>query len=591
MLEYLERSNLFVISLDGERRWYRYHHLFADLLRQRLQREQGALVPKLHRRASKWYADRGWMPDAVHHALAAQDSIGASELIEQAAWAMLTRGEFAMLLGWLKALPDALVRSRPRLKVLCAWSLTLTGQLEDAESYLPSSPESSDDPGVQGEVAAIRAHIAGLRDDGRRAIEIAHQAFEHLPSGNPFLRGYLALNLGLARWRSGDMIAGSRAIKEAIALGHAANSPYLTLVATARLGHVQEMQGLLGEALVTHQAALQLAAEQGDRPVPYAGVAHVGIAEVLYEQNDLESALSHATEGIHLCERGGISSYMLAGRFILAQLAKAQGDVEAALQTLQAAEQLAEQYDYVYLLAEQAELRARLQIAQGKLQAASQWVERRRPISVEESTLTIAREMELLTVARVRIAQGLGDPRATGNRNKFGQAQRLLTGMLKAAEAAGRAGSAIRIRVLQARLFQTRGDLDQALSALGRAFILAEPEGYVRTFVDEGEPMAALLRQALSRGIAPDYAARLLAAFDQEAEPTPPGMDALVEPLTEREMDVLRLIAAGLSNPEIADELVIAVSTVKSHVNHIYGKLAADSRTRAIAKAREIGLL
>jgi LuxR family maltose regulon positive regulatory protein len=598
ILEHLERNNLFVVPLDDERRWYRYHHLFADLLQHRLQRERGDLVHELHRRAGQWYERNEMIPEAVSHALLAQDFPWAASLVERTAWGMLTRGEFARLLGWLDALPDSLVRSRPRLGVFRAWSLTLTGQLDRAETHLSDLNVQH----VQGQVAAIQSHIAGLRDDGRRAIELAQQAIDHLPRESLFLRGYLALNLGLAYWRSGDFAAGSQVLTEAISLGRAAGSEYLTLVATARLGHVQEMQGLLHQALATHREALQLAAEQGRRLVPYAGVAHVGIAEVLYEWNDLDGARHHATQGVNLCEIGGISSYLLAGRFILAQVSQARGDVDGALAIIQNAERLAQRYDYVYLVAEQAEFRARIWIEQGNVQSASQWVEGHSASFPEEPDLTIAREMELIAVARVLAAQGLSpDPpshcsAAERTNDKMDQALRLLARLLGAAETARRAGSEIRILVLQALGFQAQGDRVRALVSLERALSLAEPEGFVRTFVDEGEPSARLLRRALSQRIAPNYVTRLLAAFGQEvalASPAPasPARGSLVEPLSDRELEVLRLIAAGLSNPEIAQELVIAVSTVKSHVNHIFGKLGVTSRTQAVARARELNLL
>jgi LuxR family maltose regulon positive regulatory protein len=608
VLEYLEKNNLFVGPLDDERKWYRYHHLLTDLLRQRLQREKPDLVPELHRRASGWYEQSRLTAEAVNHALAAGDYEQAACLVESNAWETLMRGECTTLLDWIDAFPDRLVRSRPRLGVSRAWSLTLTGQLDSAEAYL----SDIDVQHVQGEVAAIRAHIAGLQDDGPRSIEFARQAFAHLPQENVFMRGYFALNLGLAYWRSGDMVSGSEVLSEAASFARAADSKYLTLVATTRLGHVQEMQGLLHQAVATHRDALQLADERGGRPAPYAGVAHVGIAETLYEWNDLDGAMRHAMEGINLCEIGGITSYMLAGRFILAQVAQARGDLDGALEILQKAERLAQRYDYVYLLAEQAELRARLWIAQGNVQAASRWVEGHKVSSIDELDPTIAREIEQIAVARVLIARGLlpdasSNPRhdrssshrspaervktAPSRKDEIDEALRLLAKLLEKAQAAERKGSAIKVLALRALVFRALDDQDQALSTLERALSLAEPEGYVRTFVDEGEPMARLLRQALSRDIAPNYVARLLAASGEKAELTSPAMESLIEPLSERELEVLRLVAAGLSNREIAQELVIAVSTVKSHINHIYGKLGVKHRTQAVARAQAIGML
>jgi LuxR family maltose regulon positive regulatory protein len=573
MLEYLERNNLFVVPLDDMRHWYRYHRLFADRLRQRLQQEKRDLVPELHRRASEWYEDNGLISEAVGHALASRDHEWAADLIEHTAWSTWIRGELSTLLGWLGALPDELVRSRSRLGLFYASSLAFAGQLDGVESYLADI-----DVEYACAVAAIRAFVAAARGDVPRAIGLAHQAFEHLPEENPSLSGLLALILGTVYWQAGDLGNASRALLEAITVSQTAGRTYLTSYATASLGHVQRMQGLLHQAVATQRTALQLASEPSNRPAPIAGMAYVGIAGPLYEWNDLDGATHHALEGIRLSELGGRVSDLLRGRVVLAQVYQAQGDVDRASETIQGAERLAQRYDYAFLMAQVAELQVRLWMAQGNVAAASRWVEEHRSSPVDE--LNSAHEVEQTAVARVLIAQGRPD-----------ESLSLLSRLLEAAEAAGRKGSVIRILAHQALAFQGQADVEGASSALERALSLAEPEGYVRTFLDEGEPMAKLLLQALSRDIAPNYVARLLAAFGQEVKLKPFAGQSLVEPLSGREIEVLRLIAAGLSNPEIAGELVIAVSTVKSHVNHIYGKLGVESRTRAVARARELGLL
>jgi LuxR family maltose regulon positive regulatory protein len=584
ILEHLERNNLFIVPLDDERRWYRYHRLFADQLRQRLHQKRRDLVLKLHQRASEWYEENGLIPEAVSHALASGNLERAAGLIEWTAWQILTRGEMTTVLGWLGALPPNLVHSRPQLCILHAWALAFAGELDSVEPCL----QDIDVQQVQGEVAAVRAYVATARGEASRAIELAHLALGLLPEEKWFSRGIVALSLGLAHQSSGELAAASRALAEAISLSRAADQTYMTLVATTTLGRVQERQGLLCQAMATYQEASEMASGSGSQPAPFAGMAHVGIAEVLCEWNDLDNAMRYAMDGIELSELGGFVLYLLAGHAILARVHWARGEVNSALEVIQKAERLAQRYGYAYLTAVVAELRSRLWLAQGNLAAASRWAQEHRWSPGDR--LDSAREVEQMAVARVLIAH-----------EKPGEALQLLTRLLEAAQAAARMGSAIKILTLQALAFQAQGEMEESMSALERALSLAEPEGYVRTFVDEGEPMARLLsqilvaqrkgRQALSRGIAPSYVAGLLAAFGQEAELASPAMESLVEPLTERELEVLRLIVAGLSNSEIAEGLVIAVSTVKSHVNHIYGKLGVESRTQAVARAQELALL
>jgi LuxR family maltose regulon positive regulatory protein len=357
------------------------------------------------------------------------------------------------------------------------------------------------------------------------------------------------------------------------------------------------MQGMLHQALETHRDALQLGARPGKRPVPFAGMAYVGIAMLLYEWNDLEAALHYAREGIGLSEMGGRVSYVLAGRTVLALVYQARGEVGRAFETIRKVEELAQRHGHPYVMAEMAELRIRLWIAQGNLVTASQWALEYDGSVFDEGIPPLAHEMQQIAMVRVLIARALSsasdEPSRAGlpNADEIDDALGHLEGLLDGAEASGRARSVIKILALQALAFQAQGDQGRAMSALGRALFLAEPEGYVRTFVDEGEPISMLLRSARAQGLAPSYVASLLAVLGEAATPVPPEVQPLVEPLTERELEVLCLIAAGLSNQEIAQELVIAVSTVKSHINHVYGKMGVKSRTQAVARAQSLGML
>ncbi|MFL7794468.1 MAG: LuxR C-terminal-related transcriptional regulator [Anaerolineae bacterium] len=574
ILEHLERSNLFVIPLDDERRWYRYHHLFADLLRQSLQREQSDLVPTLHRRASEWYQAKELYPDAVSHSLAAGDEERAAELIGREGWDMLVRGEMRELLGWLDSLPQELVNSRPQLGVLRAWALALTGRWDDVEQSLMQIGEGD----MPGEMAALQAYIASVQGDVPRTIALCKQASEALPERKWFSRSFVALSLGIAYFADRQVQAARKALSEAVELFQKAGLSYMVQAAMMELGLVQQMAGSLHEADQTFRTALNLAPGQDIRPVPITGMAYLGLARAQYEWNNLDHALQNVKKGIEVTDLGGFTIVLLHNYVQLIEVYMARGDMMAALQTFEKAERLAQQRHYPDISSLLVSLQVRFWLMQGDLTAASQWLQEHR--SSAGDVPEFAQEPEQIAAAKVLLAL-----------NQPASALVLLRRLQSLAEETGRIWRLIEILLLQALALQVEENWDQAVFTLGRALSLAEPEGYVRTFLDKGEPLARLLRRALSAGIAPNYVARLLATFGEEASSLSPAMDALVEPLTEREIDVLRLIVAGLSNAEIAEELFVAVSTVKSHVNHIYGKLGVGNRIQAAEHARSLGLV
>jgi LuxR family maltose regulon positive regulatory protein len=487
---------------------------------------------------------------------------------------MLTRGEMTTLLGWLDALPEDAVRARPRLGILRAWALALTGQLDEADSYLSGAEARYG----RGEVAAVRGYIAHHRGKPARAIEHCEEALELLPEEDWFSRGFAAVILGTAPLSRGDAVTASRALTGAVRLGRRAGQTHLTLIALTMLGEAQEAEGHLHQAVRSHRDALQLASEYSAEPVPFAGMAYVGLAGPLYEWNDLDEAMHCATIGLELSQQAASVDTIEDAYFNLALLYHALGNRREALEAIQEVGRVAQRDGHSHWMVKTFATRSWWWLDQGNIAAAAH--------CAQQSSLHAAgatdyvREYAQMASARLLLAQ-----------DRPGEALRLLARLHEVAELAGRMKSAIKILALQALASQRHGDSERALSSLTRALSLAQPEGYVRTFVDEGEPMARLLRLALSQGIAPHYVAQLVAAFGEEAELPSPGMESLIEPLTERELEVLRLIVAGLSNPEIAEELFIAVSTVKSHVNHIYGKLDVKNRTQAVVKTQELGLL
>jgi LuxR family maltose regulon positive regulatory protein len=591
MLAHLRQRNLFILPLDDEHRWYRYHHLFANLLGNLLRKEYPSEhIQELHCRASEWYDRNGLAIDAVNHALAARDFERVAQLIERNSLAMVSRGELTTLLRWIDALPDGLTRSRPGLCIHQAWPLTLAGRADAAEPFLQQieqqvSPKdlSSENQEILGHVAAMRAMMAMMRSDMPQAIELALRADKLLPPGNVIPRNTIFSTLASAYYAEGELGKVGQAIAEALKLGRIVGNVWMVVRSLCDLADLRVVQGQLREAIELVQEALQWAEARGLRQLGTVGYALVKLGEICYERNDLIAARDHVVEGVNLMQGWQQPYEMVGGHTALAIILQAQNDVAGALEALQKAETIRSQHPNYYRLDSMLNsCRIRLRLAQdGPEEAARQAMETR----LGENTASIFREQEQMLLARVCIAQG-----------RWGDALHLLAQLAKDAEAGGRFGHLIEIQALQAVAAELQGNAARALTALEKALKLGEAEGYVRVFVDLGAPMARLLQQATARGIAPDYVSQMLAVFGtgetkSAPAPTSSGAAPLAELLTERELEVLQLIGEGRSNQDIATALVITINTIKKHTSSIYGKLGVHSRTQAVVRAQELGLL
>ena len=613
ILEMLQHTNLFIVPLDDERRWYRYHHLFADLLRQRLRQAHLEQIPTLHSRASEWYEENGLPSDAIRHALAAEDFERAADLAELS-WP--DWNEPFQSIAWLsvaKALPEELVRARPVLSVLYAQAYLSAGKLEaaearllDAERWLEPTTGMSDRPeapstkmvvvdeeqfrSLPASLATARAYHAMAIGDVPGTVNHAQRALDLLPERDHLRRASLTALLGLTYWAHGDLEAAYRIFSDGLAGMQRAGDIPGAIGSTFVLADIKMTLGHLHEAASTYERALKLATELG-KPMP-SGTEDVytGISALHRERGDLEAAAQDLATSKKLGEQVELPDWQYRWCIAQARLKETLGDLDSALDLLDEAERL-----YVRTplpnVRPIAAMKARVWVRQGRLAEALGWA-RERGLSVDAG-LSYLREFEHITLARVLIAQYESD-QLDGS---IHEAVELLERLLQAAEEGGRTGSVIEILLLQALAHHAQGDIPRALDPLERALTLAEPEGYVRLFVDEGPPMARLLYEALSRGIAPDYVRRLLAAVpvsepEQAHKLAPKTHEAeWVEPPSERELEVLQLIAEGLTNQEIASKLFLSLNTVKVHTRNIYGKLGAHHRAEAVARARALGIL
>jgi LuxR family maltose regulon positive regulatory protein len=611
-LEELERANLFLIPLDNERRWYRYHPLFADVLRMHLRAEQPDQVSALHRRASDWYEHYGSMDNAIRHALAAEDFARAADLVELIMPAMTRNQQYATLRGWLKAIPDELVRLRPVLSTGYAKVCVFFGKFEDveprlrdAERWIDTTAEMREQPEspaagmvvvdeqefsrLPGMIALIRAGLALARGDMPETVKNARRVLDLASEDDLLMLGGAASQLGLAAWTSGDLDTASRMTAEGMADLRLAGFISPAIGGARVLADIQIAQGRLHEAMTTYERALQWATEPGTPVLPGAADMHVGMSSLHYEHNDLKTATQHLLTSQALGELAGLPPNPYRWCAAMARIRGAEGDPDGALDLLDQAERL---YDPAFApnVRPIATRKARVWLAQGRFDETLGWA-RTQGLSVGDE-LSYLREFDHITLARVLLARYQTD-RAEGS---ISGAVGLLERLLEAAEEGGRKGSVIEILVLQAMAYHAQSDLPGVLLPLRHALALAEPEGYVRIFLDEGSSMMQLLREASARETMPDYTDKLLAAFEAEKrrgedKPALPAAQPLIEPLSQRELRVLQLISQGLSNREIGERLFLALDTVKGHNRRLFDKLQVQSRTEAIARARELGLL
>ena len=605
VLEQLERAGLFLVPLDEVRRWWRYHHLFADLLRARMLEQQPAQAARLHHNAASWYQEHGLADDAIRHAAAAGELAWAARLIEQHFDAVFSlRGEAETIRRWLATLPADLVRSRPRLLLAQAGIAVTSGRLaevepllEQAERALADADKQPFEPTVgradsllvnaRALVAVLRGTLAELHGDAEATATFAARAQAELGEGERHLSSIIQGFRGVAEWLHGHLAEAERAWASSFARRRAADLTTLAAMAGYGLEQVQRAQGRLDAAARTAQEVLEITVLPGRPPLPAAGPGYVSLAELAYQRNELDTALRQVTEGIALCRQFVYTRPLAFGLGTLAWIRQATGDpagAQAAMgEAIQAAPSPPSPFNPV------PAQRARLLLAQGDLAAAARWIHDCGLDPDDEPDYP--REHGHLVLARVLLAQHLP-----------GQALALLDRLHLAATAQGRIGSIIEIGALRALALAARGDQAAGLDALAEVLALAFPQGHVRVFADEGPPMAALLgnlvaqRTGHAAGIPLAWLARVQRAFDAKHATSDSGRGAttaaaLAGQLTTRELEILKMLTAGRSNQAIAGELVVTLDTVKKHVSHVLAKLGAASRTEAVARARELSLI
>lgn len=586
ILDHLEQANLFILPLDNRRQWYRYHRLFGELLRARLGNPSEQLEV-LHCRAAAWYQAHGYTAEAIRHALQAPNFEQAAHLVEQVYQKMALRGELMTLRGWLDALPPAMVKSRPRLSLAYAWASAYSSRydqlqhaLTQAEAALPEV-DTAEATRLQGEIFALRAVFMSLYGYTRQTQELARQALALVDEEQWLLKALSYQALGNANRLQGQPIAATEAYQQAQAAFLAHGTPFLTLVPLARQGQVQVLQGRLHQAVATFEQVINQAGDHGGESLIMAGESFVHLAGVFYEWDDLVKARECLEKELGLARQGHMVIALLACYLLLARVEQAQNHPEAADAALREGELLAAQYDFPYMTVQTAMVRAWLELCGGHLDSAVSWANTYTTQPRTEAVPEILWETADLMVARIRLAQGKPDT-----------AWKIVAEIQETAEKNGRLRTILETLVLQTFICQVKGQPHQAEETLRRALRLAEPEGYIRLFVDEGAPLAVLLQRIAVHDHS-EYLAELITAasdlrltiYDLRLAET--ELDAL----TERELEILTRMARGASNQQIADDLVIGVGTVKGHINHILSKLGARNRTEAVARRRELNLL
>lgn len=593
ILESLEHKNLFIIPLDDRREWYRYHRLFADLLKQRLTLLHPDIEQELQKRASDWYEGNELIEAAIEHALAAGDSERAASLIEHCAETTLMQSQVTTLSGWLEQLPEEEIHRRPTLGVYHAWALLWKGApLEAIEARLEIAASREDHP---AEVLPLQAFLAIYNGDISNAEKLAGQALEKLPEEDNLLRSIAYFILASVYITKGDTSKGFQTLEETARVSRRAGNVMMAVLVFCELGDQRYKQGRLHQAKTLYQQALELGTNEQGEQLPVAGKALIGLGDITREWNDFENAERFLTDGIALAEQWSVLG-TFEGYLNLIMLKDSQGDTRTADEMFSYARELAFQFD----ASEMDDLvidmfAARRDIALGDLQSARQWAEHRDQ-GIRSSKLDSGKFDDIL-IARMQKYENIIFARLLIAEEQYAQALTLLEQVLPEVIQAERLMLIVEVESLQAIALQALGKKPEAITVLSNALKLAEPEGFVRIFVDQGQAVKELLemtRKEEEEKTIVAYIDRLLEAYTHK-----PGMEVtapsrqkrhIIEPLSDREMEVLRLLPTGLSSTEMAEELTISVNTLRTHLKNIYAKLGVHSRYEAIERARETGL-
>lgn len=606
ILEHLERENLFLIPLDDKRIWFRYHHLFSDLLRSQLQKSLGEQdIAQLHILASEWHAQHGSVIKAIDHASLASDQDRVERFIEQSYKELVSRGEQSWLRLWTSKLSQDQVYSRPWLCIYKAYSHSWYGELdeadrllEEAEKHIRSDISLPNADAMLGLLAYVKSRVIAMRGDIHQAIKFCLEAREYISVNNLALQLDTCITLGYEYFLSGDYDNARSILNETIQRGKKAGAVINTVAASCVLARMYAVQGKLKKSYNTYQAAEQSIPQISGGHLGAKALVEIGTADLLCEWNDLDAALLHIKQGLALLPWWDKADDLVLAHITLARIHLAQANMSDALEAIENANQIIQNRSVFSEAHNAIEItQVKLWLAQGNLQAAILWAASQNDRLDSDDQLRFENELAHIARARISIAQNIPE-----------EAINLLSQLEQAARSAGRIGRVIEILILQALALQKISDSGNAILALKKCLTLAEPEGYVRVFLDEGQAMQMLIAQWLVHaGTSPlrDYAKQLLSHFDSEPnigkktkeKVYPPGDlssssgQALIEPLSQRELEVLHLIAMGGTNKEIARQLVVSPGTVKAHTASIYRKLDVANRTEAVARARQLDIL
>lgn len=598
IIEYLERANLFLVAMDHERNWYRFHHLFTDLLRTRLQKNRtNEELTILHTRAGQWHEQNGFVYEAIYHASLTKNHKWVEYLIDQNYMEIFQRKDSVSIRYWTGELRDEIIYISPRLSIHEANSRAWFGQLDDADVLLDKAENSIQDEysslenqALLGYLKYIRGRITAMRGDFDKAIELCLNAWQRTPTSNQALLGGIGVMLGYGYFLNGDFTHAIETLENTIQSGKKSGAINTTIGAYCVLARLYAIQGRLHEAYRLYQEAENFIKGTKEQHRGAMSIVNVGFAELFYSWNDLEAGLRHIQRGLEDLPLWSKADDIALANILFAQIQQAQGNLSSAEKSIEKASQVirtngvfSESRDAVQTAEFQFRLKRENSVSVGHLMnSLENRLQSKNPLRFEN-------ELPLITLARVYLSQ-----------DKFDDAKKILADLEDTAQAAGRTGRLIQIMILQALAFQHSSETTQALSKLTRCLTLAEPEGFVRVFVDEGKTMQALLTQWLSYAEAKylhEYASHLLSQFETEPDLSTDGQEKaspvgdLIEALSTREIEVLGLIAQGKTNKKIADQLIISPGTVKAHTSSIYRKLDVTNRTEAVARARKLDLL